>query len=130
MKLKSASTAAVIALLAATMACGAERTPTTSAVQAEGEAFLAVTNDHFLDAVVYVIRAGSRQRIGTITGLSTDTIPLRGVLTGAGTVRLLVEPIGLTQRHVTEPIQVLPNEMVELTIRSPLNLTSVTVWRR
>lgn len=122
--------ASVLIALVVGAACGGERSPATSSLQTQGEAILAVTNNYWLDAVVYAVQAGTRQRIGTVAGFSSDTLPLRRTMVGAGTIRLLVEPIGSSARHVTEPIQVDPGELVDFRIGNPLNLSSITVWRR
>ncbi len=121
--------AAVLIALVAGAACGGERSPATSALQTQGDALLTVTNDYWLDAVVYAVQAGTRQRIGTVAGFSSDTLPLRRTMVGAGSIRLLVEPIGSSTRHVTEPVHVDPGDMVDLRIGNPLNLSSITVWR-
>ncbi|MEW5916954.1 MAG: hypothetical protein AB1762_11135 [Gemmatimonadota bacterium] len=118
-----------IALIAALLACGGERSPEPSTLRSGDEAFLIVQNDHWLDATIYAVRAGTRQRLGTAPGLKTDTIPLRlSVVSGAGSVRLIAEPIGQTGRHVSEPINVDRGDVVELRIRDPLNLSSVAVY--
>jgi hypothetical protein len=125
------SATAFIALLAGTFACGAERSQTTSALQTQEAASLTVRNDHWLDVTIYAVRGGTRQRIGTVAGQKTETLPLeKTILAGAGTIRFLVEPIGSAQSHVTESISIGPSDTVELQVRNPLNLTTYSVARR
>ncbi|MGQ0643046.1 MAG: hypothetical protein ACT4P6_20055 [Gemmatimonadaceae bacterium] len=129
MKSKQAATA-FIALLLAASACGGERAPATSALQTQESGVLVVKNDHWLDVTVYAVRAGTRHRIGTVPGLQTETLALQNtVLAGAGSVRFLVEPIGTTGTHLTEPVTIERSDRVELNVRSPLNLTTFTVSR-
>jgi hypothetical protein len=127
--MKSRHTFATIALIAAAIACGGERSPISSNLQSSDDAFLIVQNDHWLDATIYAVRAGTQHRLGTARGLATDTIPLRlTVVGGAGSVRLVAEPIGQTGRHVSEPINVDRGDLVEYQIKNPLNLSTVAVY--
>ena len=128
MKSRAIST---VALVAALIACGHERSADPSALPTQDDALLAVTNDHWLDMNIFAVRGGTRQRLGTVPGFKKDTIPLRlTVLSGGTPVRLLAEPIGLQERHLSDAIQVGPGEVVDFRIRSPLNLSSVMVSRR
>jgi hypothetical protein len=121
----------VLLLLGATFACGRERTAQASELQRTDEAVLTVKNDYLNDVAVYAIRAGSKTRVATVYGFKTETIPLKAsILSGASAVRLLIEPLGSNATHVTEPITVLPGDSVELTVRNPINLSSVTVLHR
>jgi hypothetical protein len=123
-------TFAAMTLVAAAMACGGERSPVPSNLQSSDDAFLVVQNDHWLDATIYAVRAGTQHRLGTARGLKTDTLPLRlTVVGGAGSVRLIAEPIGQTGRHVSEPINVDRGDLVEYQIKNPLNLSTVAVYR-
>lgn len=119
---------AICAAAAGLVACARHSNDPASLQQ--GQALLVVKNDLWLDANVFALRGASRQRIGTVSGFKTDTIPLRlTIVAGGGPVRLLAEPVGLNSRHVSEPIQVAAGEVVEFTIRDPLNLSSVIVLR-
>jgi len=127
---KSATTA-LVAILAATLACGGKRAPEPSAVEPQGNALLVVRNDHWLDITIYAIRGGSRYRLGMVSGLKTDTLPLQNtILAGSGTLRFLLEPIGSTRTHLTESIPIGANQSIELNIRNPLDLTTFTVSHR
>ena len=118
-------------LLAATFACGRERTAQASELQSTDESVLTVKNDYLNDVAIYAIRAGSKTRIATVYGFKSETIPIKtSIISGASSVRLLIEPLGSTAAHLTEPITVLPGDSVELTVRNPINLSSVTVLHR
>jgi hypothetical protein len=121
----------LLLLLGATFACGRERTAQASELQSTDEAVLTVKNDYLNDVAVYAIRAGSKTRVATVYGFKTETIPLKtSILSGASSVRLLIEPLGSVATHLTEPITVLPGDSIELTVRNPINLSSVTVLHR
>lgn len=121
----------LLTLLAATFACGRERTAQASELQSADEAVLTVTNDYLNDIAVYAVRAGTKTRIATVYGFKTETIPIKNsMLSGAGTVRLLIEPLATGRAHLTEPITVLPGDSVQLTVRNPINLSSVVVQHR
>jgi hypothetical protein len=113
------------------MACANGRTANPSSLQAQDQALLVVTNDHWLDVNVFAVRGGSSQRLGTIPGFKTDTIPLRlTFVSGGAPVRFVAEPIGLNARHVSDPVSVVRGELVEFRVKNPLNLSSVMVVSR
>lgn len=121
----------LLLLIGATFACGRERTAQASELQSRDEAVLTVKNEYLNDVAVYALRAGSKVRVATVYGFKTETIQLKAsILSGASSVRLLIEPLGSAATHVTEPITVLPGDSVELTVRNPINLSSVTVLHR
>ena len=121
----------LLALLVVTFACGRERTAQASELKNTDDAVLTVQNDYLNDVAVYAVRAGTKTRVATVYGFKTETIPLKSsIITGAGTVRLLIQPLTTGQQYVTEPVTVLPGDSVQLTVRNPINLTSVTVIHR
>lgn len=122
------ATLGVATLAATAIACSRAPAPQSGAIPQD--AVLTVANDHWLDVNVYALRAGTRHRVGTVTGQQSDTIPLRTNIIAAGTdVRLIAEPIGMNQSYVSDPVYVNPGAWVALTVRSPLNLSSLTTWQ-
>ena len=76
-----------------------------------------VENRDFLDMNVYVVRSGQRIRLGTVTGLSTQLLPIPAALVGAGwDLRFLIDPVGSTRTPISQAIHVSPGDVVELTI--------------
>ena len=112
-------------LLAATFACGRERTAQASELQSTDESVLTVKNDYLNDVAIYAIRAGSKTRIATVYGFKSETIPIRNsVLWGAGTLRFLILDRVSGRAHVTEPFTIGPTDEVDLTVRNPISMSS------
>jgi hypothetical protein len=81
------------------------------------EAFVRVENRSMLDMTVYVVRGGERRRIGLVNALSTQILPIPGVLVqGAGVLRFLADPIGGNRTPVSEEIVVNDGDVVQLII--------------
>jgi hypothetical protein len=128
--MKSKIAAVVVTLVLGAAACGGERSPATSTLQPNGNAVLNVHNDHWLDVTVYAVSSGTRHRLGTVPGLKTVALPVHNtIVAGAGTIRLLIEPIGSAAAHLTEPVMLSTSDVIELHVRDPLNLTFFTVGR-
>ena len=82
-----------------------------------GGATLRVENRSWSDMNVYIVRGGSRIRVGTVTGNSTARFPIRADLVGLGVpLRFLADPIGGNRTPVSEEISVLPGDEVGLII--------------
>ncbi|OLD51550.1 MAG: hypothetical protein AUI63_00710 [Gemmatimonadetes bacterium 13_1_40CM_2_60_3] len=78
---------------------------------------LKVDNQNFLDMVVYVLRAGQRIRLGTVTGLSSQvfTIP-PDIVRSSPQLQFELHPIGGRGNPRSETISVQPGDEVVLTI--------------
>lgn len=90
--------------------------------RSDGPAFengveLIVTNNNWLDEVVYSYHAGQRIRIGTVTGLSTAVlhVPAHAIQPPNG-LQLLVHPIGGFRDELTDLVTLAPGQHPELTI--------------
>ena len=85
----------------------------------EGSATVEVANQAFLDVNVYVIRAGQRMRLGTVSGSSTRTFVVPRTLVGTGAqVRFLADFIGSNRAPVSEEMVIWAGDRVQLTIPS------------
>jgi hypothetical protein len=118
-----------VALLLTTplFACGGKRAQTV--FDPARETYVAVTNNHWLDIAVYAVRAGTRFRLGTVRGLSEDSLPLRSSVVGSGdNIRLLVSPIGSRGGHLTDYLSIGGDRWIHFQVQNPLNLSSFTVW--
>jgi hypothetical protein len=81
------------------------------------EAFVRVENRSMLDMTVYVVRGSERRRLGLVNALSTQVLPIPGVLVdGAGVLRFLADPIGANRTPVSEEIVVRHGDVVQLII--------------
>jgi hypothetical protein len=81
------------------------------------EAILEVDNRGFYDMTIYVLRAGTRQRIGIASGLRVTTFSLkRNIIGNGGDLQFMADPIGGNRTPVSQQIMVQPGEIVRLTI--------------
>jgi hypothetical protein len=74
---------------------------------------LAVQNDNYYDARIFVRWNGERQRLGLVTGLSSEVFTMTG---RTGTMRLEVDFIA-TRNFISQPVTVGPGD--HLTFRIP-----------
>ena len=104
-----------VLLLATLTACG-NRTAAAGPEPAS-TATVQVENQGFTDMVIYAVSGGQRVRLGLATGNSTKsfTIP-RYLLSGAGPIRFLADPIGGSRTPVSEEMSVRAGDVVTLTI--------------
>jgi hypothetical protein len=92
---------------------------------------LEVENNNWATMNVYALRGSSRVRLGTVTSMSRAVFRIpASLLNAAGDVRLMADPIGSSNTHVTPSIQVNPGERIEFTIQNHLATSSVSVWGR
>lgn len=105
---------ALTAPVLASAGCAANRPAET----ATAETGLEVRNLGFADMTLYAISStGSRVRLGTVSGNSTQRLSLPQYLVrGGDTMRFLADPIGGNRTPVSEELFVAPGETVTLTI--------------
>lgn len=107
-------------------ACGARQT----ADAADERATLSVTNNHWSDINVYLLRNGARLRLGMVTAATQRRFVLpRQATAGAADVRLLADPIGSRRTYTSPSVYVVPGEHVVWTIANQLSLSSLSVQR-
>lgn len=93
---------------------------------AEGEAggrspfaTLIIENDSPSTVNVYALRSGTRQRIGTVSGLSTQEFPLRQDHLGPGReLRVGVDPVGSSRLYTSDRIVVNEGDVIEMNVSS------------
>ena len=121
-----AATAAVALTLTA---CAGGKTVRNGPLPPEGKVSnVEVRNNNWSDMNVYVERNGMRQRLGTVTSMASRRFQIpRAFLTSTGAVRLVADPIGSQDRHVTPPVQVWPGQTVAFTIENHIAISSITV---
>ena len=88
-----------------------------------------VRNDHQLDVVVYAVSGPQRFRLGTVTGHQEGVLQIpTGFASGVGsTLRLLLDPVGSRDQHLTQSIPARRGDRIFLEIRNPLSLSSFSV---
>src|SRR6059036_4315538 len=78
---------------------------------------LLVRNDNWLQVDVYLLRATTRQRLGTVSSMGTQIFRIpRALYATSGTVQLLADPIGTDETFRTEQIPVGQARQIELTV--------------
>jgi hypothetical protein len=89
-----------------------------------------IQNDNWLDVVVYLVRGGVRQRLSVVPGLGSQTVRLPRGLAPDGEVRFVLDPIGSRMSYTLHPIYAAPGQRIELTVRSRLSTSTLSVWNR
>jgi hypothetical protein len=94
------------------------------------EASVKVTNNNWADMNVYVERSGMRVRLGTVTSMGSRLFRVpRSVVNATGDIRLVADPIGSRDVHVTAPVQVWPGQTVDFRIENHIAISSVAIWQ-
>ena len=114
MKRRAVSVSTLLALLVFGSACASTgRDLFTPASRGDTEVMLTTENQNFSDAVVYAIwGAGSRVRLGMVTGGNTETFELN---VRRSELRVEVDFIG-GRSYTSEPIGVFPGDDLRFTI--------------
>jgi hypothetical protein len=85
--------------------------------QVENKTLLRVDNRNFSDMTIYVLRAGERVRLGTVTGNSKRVLVIpEYLISGVSALQFLADPIGGRSTPITEQMTVAPGEEVQLII--------------
>lgn len=99
------------------------------ASQWSGEIPLQIVNHHWLDVTIYVIHDGQRTRLGVAGGSAHTRMMLPHRLLGVGReLQLYGDPIGSTERAITEVVVVQPGQFVEWLLESGLARSTVAVY--
>ena len=89
---------------------------------------LEVDNRNWADIVVYVVHDGTATRFMTITGSTTQAVPLAPRFIGAdGILRFVAHQIG-GQDYYSPSVSVRTGGTIALTLLPQLNMSSVGVW--
>ena len=87
-----------------------------------------ITNNGWLDVNVYASRAGTRQRLGTVSGQNTETFRLPGDLIDARGIRIFIDPIGSPQSYQTEFIPVAPGQRIDVVVQHRIGMSHYSVF--
>lgn len=117
---------ATAALLATGCASAGER-PARSGFD-DGNTTIRVTNNNWSDMTIYLVRHGTRQRLGMVTsqGVGIFRVPAHAV-ESASDVRLIADPIGSSVTYASEPIMISPGQEMEWRLENAINLSSFWV---
>ncbi len=90
-----------------------------------------VTNHNWRDVRVFVVRARTRFRLGTVTSMNSREYVLpRTRLPEGAVVQILVEVIGTTDYVITNPIRIESGMVIDYTIELALSHSSWVTWIR
>lgn len=90
---------------------------------------LQVFNHHWLDVTIYVIHDGQRTRLGVAGGSAETHMVLPSRLLGVGRdIQLYGDPIGSSERAITEVIVVQPGQFIEWSLEWGLERSSVAIY--
>jgi hypothetical protein len=94
----------------------------------DSEIMLEVENHHWNDVVVYLMNGNQSQRLGMVTGVSTDrfSFPYRHIASG-GRLRLRAHPIG-GDSFTSEDVVIQPGQSVKWTLESDLRRSSLAIF--
>lgn len=82
-------------------------------------ATLVVENDNTSNVTVYALRSGSRQRMGSVNGLSTASFQIRRtMLSGGGELNVGIHPFGSNRMYTAYPIYVDESDVIEVRVSS------------
>lgn len=95
--------------------------------QAESVLTVRIVNRSQLDATIYLLHDGTRDRLGTVTAASTATFPVRGRTLSSGEFALLADPVGMTRTTTSEPLRVAQGSEFTWTLESDFTRGSVLV---
>lgn len=90
-----------------------------------------VTNNNWSDVRVYAERDGVRVRLGRVTSMGTEVFRMPEILMAStGPFRLIADPLGSTERHVTHGMLVWPGQKVTYTVSNDLRISTAAVASR
>ena len=95
----------------------------------QGEISLVVSDNHWLDMRIYLLRGETGQRLGTVpAGAAREfSLPARMLGPNRG-LRLKASPIGSSESYVSAPLVVEPGQGIEWVLQSRLALSTVSVF--
>ena len=93
------------------------------------KAVLTVENNNWQDMTLYVLRDGTRIRLGSVTALSRAKFTLpSAAYAGTGELRIMADPLGSTQAWTSQPIHVMPGQELRFRLENNVQLSSYSVY--
>jgi hypothetical protein len=86
-----------------------------------------VVNHSQLDATIYLVHDGARDRLGSVTAATTSEFTVRGRSLATGDFTLMADPLGGTRTVTTERLNALQGTEFIWTIESEFSRSSVMV---
>jgi hypothetical protein len=86
-----------------------------------------VVNHSQLDATIYLVHDGARDRLGTVTAASTSAFAVRGRSLATGDFTLVADPLGATRTSTSDRLNALQGTEFIWTLESDFAHNSVQV---
>lgn len=131
MSFRNLASVAVLAAAAATGGCaaGVASGLIDDEPRARANSTLRVFNNNWSDMTIYVVRNGMRARIGQVGSMSDASFRLpKAMMVGAGDVLIMARPLASRQAFVSQRINVIPGQRIELRLENNLSLSNFSVW--
>jgi len=89
---------------------------------------LVVENNNWQDMTVYLLRDGMRHRLGSVPTLGRQRFRLTpAMISGAGTLRIVADPLGSNRAWVSEPFYVQMGDVVQFKLENNIALSSYMI---
>ena len=87
-----------------------------------------VRNNNWSDMTIYLVRAGSQQRLGSVPSQSSQSfvVPTH-LIVSAGRVHLMADPIGSSKKFMSPALMLSPGQKAEWVLENMLSLSSMWV---
>lgn len=110
-------------------ACGrtTQESERETVYQAESVLTVRVVNHSQLDATIYLLHDGARDRLGTVTGASSASFSVRARTLGSGEFALLADPVGMRLTATSETLRAAQGTEFTWTLESDFSRGSVIV---
>ncbi len=120
---------ALLVLLLLGAGCSRSAPPESETIyRAESVVTVTIVNRSMLDAIVYVLHGGVRDRLGTVTAATTTSYQLRSSSLGAtGDFALVADPVGSNRTATTEPLRVTMGSTFTWTLETDFTRGSLLV---
>ena len=113
----------------ASSACGSGRHSKGSPSPSDSDILLEVENRHWNDIVIYLMNGNQSQRLGMVSGVSTNSFvfPYRQLATG-GKARLRAHPVGGQRSFTSEDVLIQSGQGLKWTLESDLKRSTLAVY--
>ena len=120
---------ATIGVAASLAGCSPKRGAPAAPAPIEKKIRLEIDNHHYLDVTVYAVHDGQLTRLGAAGGSAHTELVLPARLLGAGReLRLYGDPIGSSDRAVSDVIVVQPGQYLEWELEPGLERSTLSAY--
>jgi hypothetical protein len=121
--------AATAALAVSLVACAGNDAPQTGPMPAGmTPTTVEVANHNWMDMRVFVVHAGTRVRLGTVTSMGRQVFRLPATMQNTtGGIQLVADPIGSRSFHMLPTVMVSPGQKVNVRLENHLAISSISV---